>query len=84
MSGQSGAVLRLRDGEQTMIDNIRGQIAKIPEEKPCYCRDPKPHWHTRDMIFDGERWVDINSQAGIDLVGELTGTANQGTSGSIR
>jgi hypothetical protein len=57
--------------------NIKGQMAMMPEEKPCYCSDPKPHWHPRDMVFDGHRWLDVNSQAGIDLVRELTGTANQ-------
>jgi len=67
-----------------MSENIRGQIAKMPEEKPCYCSDPRPHWHTRDVIFDGRRWLDINSQAGIDLVGELTGTANQVHMGTIK
>ena len=50
------------------MTNIRGQIAMMPEDKQCYCSDPKPHWHAYEAVFDGERWLPVTSQAGMDLL----------------
>jgi hypothetical protein len=50
------------------MTNIIGQIAMMREEKPCYCSEPKPHWHAYQAVFDGDKWLPMTSQAGIDLI----------------
>jgi hypothetical protein len=53
------------------MTNIRGQIAMMPEKQSCYCSDPKPHWHAYEAVFDGDKWLSVTSQAGIDVLMDL-------------
>ena len=53
------------------MTNTRGQIAMMPEKMACYCSDPKPHWHAYESVFDGDKWLPVTSQAGIEVITQL-------------
>jgi len=53
-----------------------GTLAMLPEKQPCYCRKADKHHHVNEHVFDGRRWIMTCSQAGIDLMAEISGAAS--------